>query len=231
MKKFLLGVLSGAIVTATSLSVFSHTAVQQESPDPAADWDQSVGGFPSGSQTNLNLEKDRPDLEWNLSNILKDDYALIQVAALDPLTDIDRRDIKSVCIQPYINSDDVLQTYSVSIMLSDDARRRIGNALAKRDNQEITFNLIGMQINSFFADAQKARLFETGHRDEDSLQPEDISYSFDRSSTYTSLFYLSSLTGSAEIEGCESNFDIDAMPGYQQHKKMWNEMVAQAKDP
>ncbi len=226
MRNFLLGTLTGAGLIAAGLGINSLVSAQHDEYDEDGTFHMALSGGSPNEGTNLKLEKKRPDLEWDYIKVTRDNYPAMQVDLLAPLMTLTRSDIESLCIDPYAGNDENQASYTVDIDLVPEAKAKLGLALAPHDNEEVAIRLLGQPINMFFADSEKARLFAADEDTMDNRLTSDISFSFNHSATHITLVLISSLTGKAEIAACEASFNIESMPGYQTHKKRWQDMAA-----
>lgn len=226
MRNFLLGTLTGAGLVLAGLGVNSLVTAQQYHDSYVGDPDMLLSGGTPDPTTNFKLEKDRPDLEWDFNKVISEEYRSLTIDSITPIADLSRNQIVSVCIDPFSGNNESHAIYAVNIRLSTDARVKLGSSLAEKDNEEVAIRILGQPINYFFVDGDKARRFAAGEEDAYLVDEADIFFSFTRSATYHTLTLISSLTGQAEIASCNSEFDIESMPGYQTHKKNWHDMAA-----
>lgn len=226
MRNFLLGTGTGASLVLVGLGVNSLVFAQQYHDSYVGDPDMLLSGGTPDPTTNFKLEKERPDLEWDYNKVMSEAYDMLSVESITPISSFGRLDVASVCIDPFPANNDNHAIYSVNIRLSPGARERLGSSLAEKDNEEVAIRILGQPINYFFVDGAKARHFAAGKEDPHLADEADIFFTFTRSATYYTLILISSLTGQAEIASCISEFDIESMPGYQTHKKNWQDMAA-----
>lgn len=167
-----------------------------------------------------------------------DDYPYIDLVESTPLLQLNRLDIQSVCISPYTGEGTPI--FATSIFLTPDARQRVADLLIARGGQEVAFRWLGLTINSFVVDAQKAEAFrnnagiypdmEGWHEtilpsktDEELflLEQPDLSFSSGPSSLYMGYTMTKFLAGTNRLEACEPGINLHDIPGYTEHLEFW----------
>jgi|GEM_PF-5809190 len=178
-----------------------------------------------------------------------DDYPYLDLVESNPLLELSRNDIKSVCIFGY--SGENTPIFSTEIFLTPDARQRVADILASKDGVEVAFRWLGIEVNAFTVDARKLEYFKEfadiypGALDwkerTSSLENEenyayldlaDLSFSSGPSSLYMGYYITKILSGTNELEACEHGKPPHEIPGYTEHLELWTktkEMYASGK--
>ncbi len=247
MIKFITGVAVGGLLTTGAyfmLAPIAQTSYADEPSLDTADLKPELSGFWSGVHTNLKLAK---KYEGGGSWIPKfsDDTPILSLTTSDPLQQLTRSDIKSVCISTFGNNQDPnwQEGFSVEIYLMPNARRLIGEKLLNRDDLQHSIRVKGIEINSFVADAKKAKYFienaakypsaENLKGDDPNFERSltdteaDISFGVQKTSVYSGLNLVRILSGSNPLHHCNPELDLNNLPGFTEHTIYWTNLMKQ----
>ena len=220
MKQLLTGVTIGVCATLAGYGLIgSASNTQNNDTEASSHYPSKYGRNWSGVSTNFHLGKVLPEHSAGLAPVITDDLPLMSLSILKPLEPITRNDIERVCLLPTHATGSEPSSYYVDITLTSSARNRIGTSLQDYDSQEASIHLWSYEINNFFVDAAKAKLFAEGKPDEEWWA--DIGFIVDEQATLEGFTLLKILTGKDTLEGCPSHHDAENMAGYQDHLKWW----------
>ena len=247
MLKFISGLAIGGLLAIGVYSYSIPTAALQNADERIAGAENlklEHSGFWSGVYTNLKLEK-KPAEGGNWVPKFSDDTPILSLTTSDPLLELTRSDIKSICINTYGGNPEPNweQGFFVEIYLTSGARRLIGKKLQGRDGKTHSIRVMGAEINSFIVDGENAKHFADNadkyqtfsnkmddgpHAEQDIIDSyDDISFRVENSSTYQGLDLVRILSGTGPLLHCNPEFDLNNLPGFTEHSVYWENLIKQ----
>lgn len=242
MSKYFTGLITGMLLV-LGLHVYANddwssskqAKYFEEMTNIAKNLKAEHGNIWYSATTNLKLQKEKlPDPVFNAPET-PEDYPLLSLASADPLKELTINDIQRVCLA-YINDFGDTHAFAVAIFLKPDARRDVGNILAKRDDQIHSFRLFGVEGDRFIVDAAKARRFAEKanlYPDKNTMNSSieddtalfeldpDMTFFFPKTAAYFGLTLAKYANGSNDLTGCTSDDNVNDATGYKEHYEYW----------
>lgn len=192
----------------------------------------------SNAVTNLLFETTRPRTDM-FEPFKNDTFPILTLDSISPVHSFSRKDLHSVCLAD-ISTEGDFNRFSIHMYLTPEARRLMGHSLSSRNGQEHAFRILGLTVNSFFVDKDRAAYLaehaETyplypyeDHADNDSddtffVGYPDISFPIDKNTTYQGLMLAKYAAGSNELEACDPEENVSDIPGYAEHLVYWKDL-------
>lgn len=239
--RFIGGLISGILLT-VSLLVTAQESTSFMDDLNIENWNENHAHLWPISVAGIKLNSDVADQAMAPSPNEGDDYPFLSLSTADPLLELTRQDISSVCIQGLSGG------MNTQIYLTPEARIKVADALEGRTGKPHSFRLLDTEITTFVTSLRKLSMFRenaenftnpvaalaldrgTASPDLMDMAEPDMGFNAPPSGIYTALSLTKQLANTNELEPCDPTEDVHAIPGYTEHLEFWEKTKALYRD-